>query len=118
MFQDNDNEVSTATPETEIEEVRELLQASLERTKVINKRTTIVGGALSAFIFIYLAWAYSWFSTMLEPEPLAQVITGVAVENIPPASKSLRQMVVDGAPNMARAASQQVVDLLPHYRQS
>jgi len=100
-----------------IKEIEGLLEAELQSVREANMRGLMVGVGLALLVGVYLAWAASQVNKLLDPEGLALAATGVAVEAVPEAANSLRTLVVDGAPDLARAASQSVVDMIPTYRE-
>ena len=55
--------------------------------------------------------------TLLDPEGLALAASGVAITAVPEASKELRVLVVDGAPDLVRMGSDQLVGMVPRYRE-
>jgi hypothetical protein len=100
-----------------LREVEGLLDVELAEAKETNQRSLMIGGVFVVLIGGYLFWASSQFSKLLDPEGLALAASGMALDALPDASASLRELVVDGAPDIATAASQAIVDMLPTYRQ-
>jgi len=100
-----------------IREIETLLEAELADAKEANQRSLMVGGVFVVLIGGYLFWASSQFTKLLDPEGLALAASGMALDALPEASESLREVIVDGAPDIATAASQYLLDMLPTYRE-
>lgn len=100
-----------------IREIETLLEAELADAKEANQRSLMAGGVFVVLIGGYLFWASSQFTKLLDPEGLALAASGMALDALPEASESLREVIVDGAPDIATAASQYLLDMLPTYRE-
>ena len=100
-----------------IREIETLLEAELADAKEANQRSLMVGGVFVVLVGGYLFWASSQFTKLLDPEGLALAASGMALDALPDASQSLREVIVAGAPDIATAASQYLVDMLPTYRE-
>ncbi len=94
------------------------LSAEADRMAEENRRSMILGAIAVLIVAVYLGWASMKVGQLLEPEGLALAATGAALEAVPEASQQLEQLLVDGAPDLARAASQMLVDAVPVYRQN
>lgn len=100
-----------------IKEIEGLLEDELQTVREMNMRTLMMGVAMALLVGVYLAWAASQVNKVLDPEGIALAATGVAIDAVPEAANSLRTLVVDGAPDLAKAASQSIVEMIPTYRQ-
>ncbi len=99
-----------------IQDVVKRLELELENEAKGNKSFNIVAGIFVAFIALYLIWLSSAIGTLLQPDGLAEAAAGAALEAAPALTDNLRELVVEGAPNLAGAASQAAVDMVPTYR--
>ena len=100
-----------------IKEIEALLENELQNVREQNMRSLMMGVGMALLVGVYLAWAASQVNKVMDPAGLAMAATGVAIEAVPEAADSLRTLVVDGAPDLAKAASQSVVGMIPTYRQ-
>ncbi len=105
-----------ADEQSAIREIETLLEADLAQVKENNQRSLMIGGVAVVLVGGYLFWASSQLTILLEPEGLALAASGMALDALPQASQSLRDVVVEGAPDIAKAASQSIIDTLPTYR--
>jgi hypothetical protein len=103
-------------PENGIQDVLKRLELELENEAKGNKSFNIVAGIFVAFIALYLIWLSASISTLMQPEGLAEAAAGAALEAAPALSANLREVVVEGAPNLAAAASNSAVEMIPSYR--
>jgi hypothetical protein len=103
-------------PENGIQDVIKRLELELENEAKGNKSFNIVAGIFVAFIALYLIWLSASISTLMQPEGLAEAAAGAALEAAPALSANLREVVVEGAPNLAAAASNSAVEMIPSYR--
>jgi hypothetical protein len=99
-----------------IKEIEGLLEEELKTVTEQNMRTLMVGVALALLIGCNLAFVASQMNKVFDPEGIALAATGVALDAVPQAADSLRALVVDGAPDLAKAASQSIVEMIPTYR--
>lgn len=104
------------TADNGIQDVLKRLELELENEAKSNKSFNIVGGIFVAFIALYLIWLSAAIGTLLEPEGLAEAAAGAALQAAPSLTGNIRELVVDGAPNLAAAASMAAVDMVPTYR--
>jgi hypothetical protein len=104
-------------PENGIQDVIKRLELKLENEAKGNKSFNIVAGIFVAFIALYLIWLSSAIGTLLQPEGLAEAAAGAALEAAPALSANLREVVVEGAPNLASAASNAAIEMVPSYRE-
>ncbi len=117
-FESVESDTSGASSEKEaLAQVIQMLQAELGTVQEQAKKSTRMVGLVIILIGGYLFWAGAQLSKMLDPEQVASAATGLAIEAVPTAGDSLRTLVVDGAPDLARAGSQSVIDLIPAYRE-
>jgi len=98
------------------QDVIKRLELQLENEVKGNKSFNIVGGIFVAFIALYLIWLSASIGTLLQPVGLAEAAAGAALEAAPALSANLRELVVEGAPNLAGSASHAVVEMVPSYR--
>ena len=104
------------TADNGIQDVLERLELELENEVKGNKSFNIVAGIFVAFIALYLIWLSSALGTLLQPQGLAEAAAGAALDAAPALSDNLRELVVEGAPNLAGAASTAAIDMIPSYR--
>jgi hypothetical protein len=101
-----------------IQDVVKRLELQVENEAKANKSFNIVAGIFVAFIALYLVWLSSAIGTLMHPAGLAEAAAGAALEAAPALSANMRELVVDGAPNLAQAASKAAVDMVPAYREA
>lgn len=101
-----------------IKPVIDRLQLELDNEVKSNKSFNIVAGIFVAFIALYLIWLSSAIGMLLQPAGLAEAAAGAALEAAPALSANMRELVVDGAPNLAQAASSAAIDMVPAYRET
>jgi len=92
------------------------LESALGQEQKNNKNTMIIAGAIVVIVGLYLIWLSVQMGKVLDPEDLAEVAAGAAVDAAPQVSAHVRELVVEGAPNVARAASSAAEDMIPTYR--
>jgi hypothetical protein len=102
--------------ENGIQDVLKRLELDLENEAKGNKSFNIVGAIFVAFIALYLVWLSASIGTLMQPAGLAEAAAGAALEAAPALSANLRELVVEGAPNLAQAASNAAVEMVPSYR--
>jgi hypothetical protein len=101
-----------------IQDVVKRLELELENEAKGNKTFNIVAGIFVAFIAFYLIWLSSAIGTLLHPVGMAEAAAGAALEAAPALTSNMRELVVEGAPNLAQAASHAAVEMVPTYRQA
>jgi hypothetical protein len=102
--------------ENGIQDVVKRLELELENEAKSNKSFNIVGGIFVAFIALYLIWLSASIGTLLQPAGLAEAAAGAALEAAPALTANLRELAVEGAPNLAQAASSAAIEMVPSYR--
>ena len=100
----------------DIDSIKKALDEELESLKKSNQQSTIIGGAVCLLVGGYLLMLNSQLSHFFEPEEVALAAAGAAVEAAPAVEESLRELLVEGAPDIARSMSTAVVDTIPSYR--
>ncbi len=110
-------ETQEETGQGEADEILGLLEAELITVREQGAKTKKVVIVVVALMGAYLGWAGTQVNKLLDPQGLAEAATGIAIGAIPGAGADLRELVVEGAPDLARAGSQAVLDLLPAYRE-
>ncbi len=102
--------------ENGMQDVLKRLELELENEVKTNKSFNIVAGIFVAFIALYLIWLSASIGKLMQPEGLAEAAAGAALEAAPALTENLRELVVEGAPNLASAASTAAIDMVPSYR--
>lgn len=97
-------------------EIEKLLLNELERERKSVRTSYILSALLVLFVIAYTSWLSAQISMMLDPQGLALTASGLVIDRIPEAGDSLRETLVDGAPNIARAFSDEVLSTLPSFR--
>lgn len=97
-------------------EIVNLLMDELARERKSVRTTYIVSALLVLFVIGYTSWLSAQISMMLDPNGLALTASGLVVDHIPAAGESLRETLVDGAPNIARTVSDEIIGTLPSFR--
>ena len=95
---------------------KERLELELQKLEAENKRGIFIGGGLLSIIVLYLLWAGSQLSIILDPEGMAEAATGLAIENIPQISQNLSTTITEAAPMVAKQTSTEILELVPMYR--
>lgn len=99
-----------------IKEIEALLEAEVAKERASNAMTMKVGGGFALFVGCYLSWMVWNVGTLLDPNGLALAASGFAIGAVPEASKEIRTLVIDGAPDLVRMGSDEILGLVPGYR--
>jgi len=99
-----------------LKKISDELEVSLARNAQENTRLLALGGILALLITGYLAWITVEVNRLMRPKPIGEVIAGMALEVEPEITGHIRELVIDGAPDIARSTSNALVDLIPEYR--
>ncbi len=92
------------------------LEQDLAREDARNRNVIIAGCVVVLIMAFYLLWVGSAVKRVFEPEELALAASGAALQAVPEIAGNLREMLVDGAPDLAKLASNSLLDMLPSYR--
>lgn len=99
--------MSTATEFLEAEAI-----AAERRVKI----TAIVGVVLAVLITGYMIWIQRAIEQSMQPDVIADVATGAAVNMIPEIGEDVRRGLIDAAPQVARTLTGALIDAVPVMR--
>lgn len=88
----------------------------LERARGTARRTLAIGMFLALFALGYLSWLRSAVASLVTPESLTDLATGVAMATIPKASAELESQLTSAAPALADSLANEAVDAIGYLR--